>query len=291
MKSQATIRLICWNSQEGSERARVLRAAGFKVKLESGAREGPAILRRIREAPPHAVVIDLDRLPMQGRDLAVAIRTGKHTRQVPLVFASGEPAKVDRVRNVLPDAVYTAWAGVAAAVKKAIVRPSLDAVVPSSNLAGYSGTPLPKKLGIKPNCSIALLNEPENFVEVLGDLPPGVEFTNRIVPGTRLVVWFVRSASELGSRVDGVASALVGAAHLWICWAKRTSPLASDVNEDAVRTAGLAAGLVDYKVAAIDADWSGLLFAPRRKQAVYRSTESKSISRKTAKTQSQRARR
>jgi CheY-like chemotaxis protein len=253
--------LIHWNRAEGRGRVRKVRESGFKVKLEHDPRQGPAILRRLREAPPDAVVIDLGRLPMQGRDAAVAIRNAKQTRHVPLVFLDGEPAKVERIRQTLPDAIFTSWANIAPALKAA--KPSRNPTVPTSDLAGYSGTPLPKKLGIKPNYSIVLLNEPENFVEILGELPAGVVFTSRIVLGTQLAIWFVRSAAELSSRIDAVAAAL-GPAHLWICWAKRTSPLAADVTEPTVRTAGLAAGLVDYKVAAIDADWSGLLFAPRR---------------------------
>jgi hypothetical protein len=253
--------LVYWNHAEGKERAAKLAQAGFKVKLEHDPRQGPAILRRLREAPPDAVVIDLGRLPMQGRDAALALRNAKQMRHVTLVFVDGEPPKVEKIRQTLPDAVFTSWANTVPALKAA--KPSLNPIVPASNLAGYSGTPLPKKLGIKPNFSIVLLNEPENFVEILGDVPAGVEFTNRITPAAKLAIWFVRSAAELSSRIDAVAAAL-GIAHLWICWAKRTSPLAADVTEPTVRTAGLAAGLVDYKVAAIDADWSGLLFAPRR---------------------------
>lgn len=94
--------LICWDAAEGRERALILRQAGFKVKLEVEPREGPAILRRLREAPPDALVIDLSRLPMQGRDLGVAVRTRKQTRHVPLVFAAGDPAKVERVQQTLP---------------------------------------------------------------------------------------------------------------------------------------------------------------------------------------------
>jgi len=262
----ATVTLICWNAAEGRERADSLRQRGFKVILEVDSRGGPAILRRLRENPPEALIIDLGRLPMQGRDVGVAIRTGKQTRQVPLVFVGGEPSKVERVRQTLPDALYTSWSGLDNAVKRAIAKANPDPVVPSSNLAGYSGTPLPKKLGIKPNVSIALLAEPENFVETLGPLPAGVKFTDRLSPETAVAIWFVRSAAELASRIDSVAGQVVAAesCRLWIAWAKRTSPLASEVNEDLVRTAALAAGLVDYKVAAIDADWSGLLFAPRK---------------------------
>jgi hypothetical protein len=261
-----TVTLICWNAREGRERADALRRAGFKVTLECEPYGGPGILRRLRQHPPHAVIIDLARLPMQGRDVGLAVRTRKQTRHIPLVFVDGEPAKVERVRQTLPDAVCTSWDDVAGAVTRAIAKPSPDPVVPGSNLAGYSGTPLPKKLGIKPNVSISLLDEPEEFIEILDPLPEGVKFTARIAASTAVAVWFVRSAVDLTSKIDSVAVQVTAAkgCRLWIAWAKRTSPLASDVNENLVRTAGLAAGLVDYKIAAIDADWSGLAFAPRK---------------------------
>ena len=261
----AKVTLIHWSAAEGRKGASTLRKAGHQVKLEADAREGPAILRRLRDDPPAAVVIDLTHLPMQGRDAGVAVRTSKRTRQIPLIFVGGEIAKVERVRQLLPDAVYAPWPAVGAALKGALEKPPADPVVPSSNLAGYSGTPLPKKLGIKADFSVALLEEPEQFAELIVELPPGVRFTRRLLPETRLAVWFVRSHAELTSRVGAVAASL-GQARLWICWPKRTSALASDVNEQAVRGAGLGADLVDYKVAAIDADWSGLLFASRRSE-------------------------
>src|SRR5579863_2904288 len=214
-----TITLIHWNRKEAKERSENFRAAGFKVKLEYESSQGPAILRRLREAPPQALVIALDRLPMQGRDVGLAVRTGKQTRFVPLLFVGGDPAKVERVRQALPEAGYTSWAGAVAAVKRAVATPITNPVVPSSNLAGYSGTPLPKKLGIKPCSTVALLNEPDNFVELLGALPEGCELTDRTRPGTELVIWFVRSSAHLASQIDSVARALAGTAHLWICWA------------------------------------------------------------------------
>lgn len=100
----ATVTLFHWNETEGRERAALVRKCGFKVTLEY--RGGPAILKKLRTSPPRVVLISLDRLPMQGRDIAIAIRTGKQTRQIPIVFAGGEPAKVERVKELLPDATF-----------------------------------------------------------------------------------------------------------------------------------------------------------------------------------------
>lgn len=260
----AGVVFIHWNEAEGRELAGLIRKAGLKVSLEY--RDGLSILKKLRAHPPAAILIGLDRLPMQGRDLAAALRTSKQMRQVPIVFAGGEPAKVNRVRELLPDATYGSWEQIGVVLKQVISRAPASPVVPKSNLAGYSGTPLPKKLGIKSHASVTLLNEPEGFIECLGELPEGVRFARMIGLKTRVALWFVRSLQELTGQIDSVAQRVIAAdsCRLWIAWAKRTSPLASDVNENLVRASALGAGLVDYKVAAIDGDWSGLLFAPRR---------------------------
>jgi hypothetical protein len=196
----------------------------------------------------------------------VVLRTSPSTRFTQIVFAGGNSAKAERVRQTLPDAVFVEWPSVVRAVAQALSTPTWAPVVPHSNLAGYSCTPLPRKLGIKPRSVITLLNEPEGFAELLGELPEGARLTRKIGAGTSIVIWFVRSERELSANAASIAAQL-GAGRLWIAWPKQSSPLASDVSEHRVRTAGLAEGLVDYKVAAIDRDWSGLLFAPRKAAA------------------------
>lgn len=128
--------------------------------------------------------------------------------------------------------------------------------------AGYSGTPLPKKLGIKPDSTVALIHAPENFRATLGDLPNGAVLCGEFRKGCDLTLWFVRSRNELREvrRIAGDASN----GGIWIVWPKKTSPMASDFSEQDVREAGLAEGLVDYKICAVDADWSGLKFARRK---------------------------
>lgn len=133
----------------------------------------------------------------------------------------------------------------------------------SADSAGYSGTPLPKKLGIKPDSVVALLGAPRNFADRLGPLPDGARVRNGGRGASGLVVWFVRSRKELERNIAGIRDRS-WTDGLWIAWAKQSSPLATDVTETHVRAAGLAAGLVDYKVCAIDADWSGLKFARRK---------------------------
>jgi hypothetical protein len=125
--------------------------------------------------------------------------------------------------------------------------------------AGYSGTPLPRKLGIKPGARLGLIGAPEGFDSRLGELPDGVTVRRRLggSPADVIVAFFARR-SALERRLPGLRSALGPAGGLWIAWPKRASGVATDVTEDVVRTLGLAVGLVDNKVCAIDDVWSGL---------------------------------
>ena len=257
------VRLIHWNSAEARERAAWLAAAGYRADFAIP--EGMDLLRDLRSNPPNAVVIDLDRLPMQGRDVALAIRQSGKTRHLPLVFVDGVPEKIARVQKHLPDGVFTDWKHIGSALKRAMTHPPSKPVVPQSILAGYSGTPLPKKLGIKPNTVVALMAAPKGFRQTLGDLPEGAILRQGIRSRAELTIWFARSRKDLQRRVGSLAGR-ANQGPLWIAWPKKSSGVATDLSEPVVRQAGLAAGMVDYKICAIDATWSGLLFSRRKKQ-------------------------
>ncbi len=255
------VRLIHWNADESKERAEILRAAGYEVFCKI--QHGPEFLRDLRTKPPTAFVIDLSRLPSHGRDVAVGIRTWKATRLVPLVFVGGEPEKVARVKKLLPDAMFTTWNKVCSSLKQAIAHPPANPVRPDSLLAGYSGTPLPKKLGIKPNSVVALEGAPGNFHKTLGELPEGVELQEEVSGPSDITLWFLRSREELQHGIKRMA-ARTGAGRLWIIWPKKASGVETDVTQNDVRAIGLASGLVDFKVCAVDATWSGLAFTRRK---------------------------
>jgi CheY-like chemotaxis protein len=255
------IQLIHWNAAEAEEKAGVLRAAGYEIDCRVPS--GPDSLRMLRENPPDAVIIDLSRLPSQGRDYALAIRKFKATRHVPLVFVDGPIEKLEIVRQILPDAIFTTWQNWPEALIHAIAHPPINPVVPKSTMEGYSGAPLAKKLGIKANATVTLINAPEDIDEILASLPNGVRLQHHQNNPCGLTIWFARTEAELK---DGIVSIItgMGESKLWIAWPKKTSPLASDIGEINVRKTGLASGLVDYKVCAIDAIWSGLLFTKRK---------------------------
>jgi hypothetical protein len=129
--------------------------------------------------------------------------------------------------------------------------------------AGYSGMPLPKKLGIKPRSVVALVGAPDDFERTLGELPEGVKLRRRARGRIDLTIWFPAGRSELARRVRRLGE-IAGPGGLWIAWPKKASKVPTDLSDSVVREAGLANGLVDYKVCAVDAVYSGLRFARRR---------------------------
>jgi hypothetical protein len=145
------------------------------------------------------------------------------------------------------------------------LKPAKTRPKPASGVAtvGYSGTPLPKKLGIRENYSVALVNAPTRFERRLEPLPAGAEIAAD-AKGADVAVLFVASQAELIRDFRPVAKALPEKTALWIAWPKQASGIASDLKENAVREFGLDAGWVDYKVCAIDETWSGLCFARRK---------------------------
>lgn len=261
MKKVLSIRLIHWNRAEAQERAEILSAAGYEVHCEMPS--GPEFLRELRNHPPAAIVIDLGRMPSQGRDLALVIRKNGATRGIPLVFVGGEDATVARLRGLLADAVFTSWGRIRSSLKRALSRPPSKPIVPDSVFAGYSGTPLTKKLGIKPGLTVGLIHAPEDFARLLEPLPEG----SRLLAGARgcckVLICFLRSRADLERQIGEVRER-TDFASVWLAWPKKTSGMFTDLSEQQVREAGLAAGLVDYKICAIDPTWSGLLFARRK---------------------------
>jgi len=125
-------------------------------------------------------------------------------------------------------------------------------------VSGYSGTPLPRKLGIKPGATIGLSKAPPEFAIALGELPDGVAVRRRAAGALDVAVAFFTRRAELERRLPALGRTIFPDGGLWIAWPKRASGVQTDVTEDVVRELGLAAGLVDNKVCAIDETWSGL---------------------------------
>jgi len=123
--------------------------------------------------------------------------------------------------------------------------------------AGYSGTPLWKKLGLKPGSWFLVSNPPEQFDQLLSGAPRDLDRLSRLAPFD-IALAFVVSGRSLTAMLSRLEAKLPPAGMIWIAWPKRTSGVVTDLTEDVVRSSALALGLVDVKVCAIDATWSGL---------------------------------
>jgi hypothetical protein len=129
--------------------------------------------------------------------------------------------------------------------------------------AGYSGTPLERKLGFKPGMTAAFLDAPEQLDGLLGELD-GVSVKRSLRGHADLVLCFVTARGELSRRAARLREAVAPDGMVWVCWPKRASKVPTDVTEDVVREVLLPTGLVDVKVAAVDETWSGLKLVIRR---------------------------
>jgi hypothetical protein len=132
-------------------------------------------------------------------------------------------------------------------------------------MAGYSGTLLVQKIGIKAGHRVVLRNHPASFVKDLGKLPDGAQSSDHISGKANVVIYFTDKRAALEKEFSRLSDALVPDGMLWIGWPKKASGRATDLTENVVREIGLERGLVDVKVCAIDETWSGLKFVIRLK--------------------------
>jgi hypothetical protein len=131
-------------------------------------------------------------------------------------------------------------------------------------MTGYSGTPLPQKLGIKPGFTVVTINAPRNYRRLLGTIPEGVTFSGRLKTNSNFVHAFIKKRSELEKRLSVLREKIADTGTVWISWPKKSAGVPTDVTEDVVRAVALPLGFVDVKVSAIDETWSGLKLMVRR---------------------------
>ena len=261
MAAEGYIRLVHWSADEVAVRIDRLQSLGYDV---DGEVPGTSIgVRGLTADPPIAFVIDLGRLPSHGREVARAVRQSKGLRTIPLVFVDGRAEKAAAAEDEFPDAVFTSWSELGPALEETIAHPPVDPVVPESASGAYSGTPLAKKLGLRPGATVVLLDAPPGAEQLLEPLPEGASVRRGNRGRRDVTIWFATSPSRLEKRIEPVRRA-VGEGMLWIAWPKGSSAIPTELTQTEVMRAGLAAGLVDSKVCAIDDDWSGLRFTKRR---------------------------
>ena len=137
-------------------------------------------------------------------------------------------------------------------------------------MAGYSGTPLLQKLGIKPGHRVSAVNAPADFDEILGQLPDDAVFVSKATKDVDVIVAFERSAAEFRKRLATLADRIKQDGMVWIAWPKKASGVKTDMTENVVRDFALPLGLVDIKVCAIDDTWSGLKLVIRKENRAAR---------------------
>jgi Protein of unknown function (DUF3052) len=256
-----TIKLLSWHddikTKVSSLKRPGLRIDAAPLKRTSG------VVGELAHLNPAALILDLDRLPSHSREIALALRSSKSARHIPILFAGGLPEKMDRIRSENPDASYTTWPEAPGVLAGILLHPPcVPDIAPPRD---FSTTPLPKKLGVGEDMQIALIAAADGFEEILGDLPKSTALNTRITPKTTLTLCFVRSLEDLAATLDMLTLRLPQQASVWIVHPKRTAKRHIDFNQNHVRDAALAAGLVDYKVCSIDADWSAVKFAHRKR--------------------------
>lgn len=130
--------------------------------------------------------------------------------------------------------------------------------------SGYSGTPLARKLGIKPGHRVLVHGAPDDYARLLAPLPEGVVFARRAGLDVDLVHLYATAREDLATRLASLRKALRADAALWVSWPKRASKVATTITEDTIRELALPLGYVDIKVCAVDAVWSGLKLVVRK---------------------------
>jgi hypothetical protein len=254
-----TIHLIHWNETEALQRITQLQGLGHQVAYVPY--NGGGVMKHIRASAPHALLIDLTRMPSHGKAVAIEMRRQLKLRTVPIVFAEGDPAKVAPLRELFPDAVFTMWASIGPVLKK--LKPVADPVVPvaANSFERYAGTPLHKKLGLKPGMNVALVNPPPAFDRVAADFPDGITWQHQPQRDTHLVFLYADSQATLEA---DFALASRFQPPVWVFWPKQASGVKTDLTQHVARTFAHGFGYTDCKVCSFDATWSGFLFRLKR---------------------------
>lgn len=254
------IRLVHQRAEEAAPRVASLRKLGFDALYDPIT--STPLFRAIDARPPAAIVIDLTRMPSHGLHIGHALRRRKTTRFIPLVFAGGEAEKVDKVRALLPDAVYCEWDAIGDAIRHAAGNAPDRPVVPPEMSISKPGRLLVDKLGVKPDMKVVLIDAPRHAESLIEPLPEGAGIVHGREKGD-LLIWFAGDPDLFHSSLAEVFR-IAGSVPVWIAWPKQASPSFAGLTQNLIRQTSIDLGWVDYKICSIDATWSGLLFQRRK---------------------------
>jgi hypothetical protein len=248
------VRVFHQRHSEAEGLLRLLRKEGYRVLFDST--PGTKTVREIKEDGTSIIVIDLSRVPSHGRDIGSWVRGSTGIRHIPLVFVGGDPVKVAAIRQEIPDANYTSYEELPAALRlaKAPTKP----VVPRQMMQSAPGRTNAQKLGIQEHSQVLVIDPPSDSERIIGAMPDGAVFVES--PPASVTLWFVHDAGEFEATLPR-RRVLASKSRLWIVWPKGRR---DGFNGDFVRARGLKVGLVDYKICSLNEKWSGMLFAVKR---------------------------
>ena len=252
--------LIHWNEQEAASRLRELAAQGFPA-VRLGPRQ--ITIPQCTATQPEAFVIALSRLPTHGKETGIHLRSSAATRHIPLIFAGGAPDRVAGIRELLPDAHFTEWTAIAAALQRALREIPLSVVQPAPMMDRFRDRTAAQKLGIHPGFRVAVYGAPPNYPKVIGAVPADVEWIEEPSDACDVTLYFLSSLPEFEQALTSFRR-LAASSRLWLLWRKSRKNQKTELNEQVIRSAAIAIGLVDYKVCSVDETWSALLFAVKQ---------------------------
>ncbi len=256
------ILLVHWKPAEAVADIHSLKELGHKVQVHSN--HGGIRLADLNNGLPDVAVINLDRLPSHGRTTAHWLRSTAATREIPIVFYGGIPAKVDVARQLLSDAVFCSSLQLSDAIQTALTVPQTSAPT-----APCSTKPLWQKLEIKQGHRILQLNGPKNLREIFGEnLPVNVRLRRFIRPQAasetenhyNTVLLFAPHLQYLEEAFSIAVQNTCDGCPLWVFWPKKTSALASDLTQSKLLSWVRKMGWNDLKICRVDDDWAGQLF-------------------------------
>ena len=245
--------LLHWKQEEIGDLAAHLQ--GFSVALYVPTQgEGMTGLKAF--GVPDAFVISLERMPSHGRDIGWHLLKQKATRQVPIVYVGGDPAKVAKIRELLPQAVYTTWAEAAEAVRDALANPSVVVNAP----VVLSAAPLHSKIGLKEGMHIALIGAPAPLETLVSVMPGGIVIHEMPSPSeVAMTLWFVRSETEFFDELPSIAPLLGNKPRLWVFYRRGKGVTWTGILEAAGEQ-----GLAQFKIMRLNEVWSGVAFGRGR---------------------------
>lgn len=252
------VQLFHWKPAEAEPLIALLEKGRFSVGYLGKRPQGG--LRVMAEENAEAAVIDLTRLPSYGRYWAAEIRSRKKLRHVPIVFVDGDAARVARVRAAVPDAEFTSRDKLVELLRR--VKPVADPVQPPRMMA--SDRPVAEKLGIRPGMQVAVFDPPAAYRKLLGALPAGVALEEVPAEALPLALWFVREEDGYLTGLRAMRQLVAKGSKLWVVYPKKRGTQRRGLNQNFIREAALAVGLVDYKICSVDAVWTGMLFTLKK---------------------------